>query len=190
MSHYASIVHGMAYDLLVGGFGATFKTYRKTPMLQIQPGDLPVLGIHILRERREQDGFANEGEPHFKHMLTMGFSGAVHVQTDRQDELNALEETMSMLDDLLLSDPRFVNLTEGITSMDRVSQYAKVGETTLFEIRVEMTLEFSSRFEPVITDDFKTIHVESRYPSPTVDPAEIQQVIVQYDIPQNSKKPN
>ena len=185
MSHYASIVHGMAYDLLVAGFGATFKTYRKTPMLQIQPGDLPVLGIHILRERREQDGFANEGEPHFKHMLTMGFSGAVHVQTDQQDELNALEETMSMLDDLLLSDPRFVNLTEGVTSMDRISQYAKVGETTLFEVRVEMTTEFSGRWEPNITDDFNTIHVESRYPSWNTDPAAVQQVIVQYDINQN-----
>ena len=192
MSHYASIVHGMAYDLLVAGFGATFTTYRKTPMLQVQPEHLPVLGIYILRERRDQDGYANEGEPHFKHTLTMGFSGAVHVATDNQNELNALEETMSMLDDLLLSDPRFVNLTEGITGMDRVSQYAKVGETTLFEIRVEMSMEFSSRFEPVITDDFKTIHVESRYPSPTTDPAEVQQVVVQYDLPQNTtqRKPN
>jgi hypothetical protein len=191
MSSYASMIHGKAYDLLVAGFGATFTSYRKTPMLQVQPTDLPVLGIYILRERREQDGQANQGEPHFKHTLTMGFSGGVHVRTDNQNELNALEETMSALDELLLTDPRFVNLTEGITSMDRISQYAKIGETTLFEIRVEMTMEWSSRWEPVITDDFNTLHVESRYPSPTTDPAEVQQVVAQYDIPQNAKrKPN
>jgi hypothetical protein len=188
MSHYAGTIHAMAYQLAVAGFGPRFKTYRQTPMLQIQPTDLPVLGVHIMRERREQDGFANESEPHFKHVLTLGFSGAVHVQTDQQDQLQALEETMADLDDLLLADPRFVDLSEGITSMDRVSQYAKVGEITLFEIRVEMTMEFSSRFPPVITDDFLRVHVESRYPTATVDPAEIQQVIVQYDINENAKR--
>ena len=43
-------------QLLQIGFGAHFKTYRKTPMLQVQPGDLPVLAVHILREQRMPDG--------------------------------------------------------------------------------------------------------------------------------------
>jgi hypothetical protein len=164
MSHYASTVQLKAMELAQAGFGARFKTYRSTPMLQIQPGDLPILAVHILRERREQDGQANQTVPHFKHTLTLGFSGAVHVETDKQDQLSILEEMMSDLDDMLLCDPRFVNLVEGVTAMDRVGQYAKVGETTLYEIRVEMNMEFSSRFEPAIVDDLKVVNIKTQFP--------------------------
>jgi hypothetical protein len=188
----AVTVHQAAYDLVVAGFGTRFKTYRKTPMLQIQPTDLPVLAVHIMRERRTAWGQRNQGEPKYQAELTLGFSGAVHVETDQQDELQALEQTMSELDEMLLCQPSFVNLTDGVESMDRLAQYAKVGEVTLFEIRVEMVLGLGQvLFEPNIPDDFLTIHVESRYPSPTTDPAQVQQIVAQYDIPQNAKrKPN
>jgi hypothetical protein len=164
MSHYASKVQAKAMELAKLAFGPRFKTYRLTPMLQVQPGDLPILGVYILRERRLQDGHANHTEPHFKHTLTLGFSGGVHVETDKQDMLPALEEMMSELDDVLLSNPHFVNLTEGVTEMDRVAQFAKVGETTLYEIRVEMAMEFSSRFPPVVLDDLKTVKVTTQFP--------------------------
>jgi hypothetical protein len=186
MSNYASIIHAKAMELAKGGLGPLFRTYRSTPMLQIQPGDLPVLAIHILRERRLQDGQANQTVPHFKHSLTIGFSGAVHVQTDKQDQLQDLEETMSLLDDILLCDPRFVNLVEGVTEMDRVSQYAKVGETTLFEIRVEMVMEFSSRFEPTIDDDLKTVHVTTQYPDKAHVDSGTPQIEAEYTIETDS----
>ena len=76
-------------------------------------------------------------------------------------------------------------LTEGITAMDRVSQYAKIGETTLFEIRVEMVLQFSSRFEPTIVDDFNTMHVTTEFPDKAHADAGTPQIIREYDIPQN-----
>lgn len=164
MSHYASQVQLKAMELAKIYFGTRFKTYRLTPMLQVQPGDLPILGVYLLRERRLQDGHANHTEPHFKHLMTLGFSGGVHVETDKQTDLPALEEMMSELDDVLLSDPHFVNLTEGVTEMDRVAQFAKVGETTLYEIRVEMSLEFSSRFPPRVPDDLKVVHVTTQFP--------------------------
>jgi len=164
MSHYASTVQLKAMELAQAHFGARFKTYRLTPMLQVQPGDLPILGVYLLRERRLQDGHANHTEPHFKHTMTLGFSGGVHVETDRQTYLPPIEEWMSELDDVLLTDPRFVNLTEGVTEMDRVAQFAKVGETTLYEIRVEMAMEFSSRFPPIIVDDFKSVKVTTQFP--------------------------
>jgi len=166
MSHYASKVQAKAMELAQAHFASRFKTYMVVPMLQVQPTDLPILGVYILRERRMEDGHANHTEPHFKHSMTLGLSGGVHVDTDmtNQNTLPALEEMMSELDDVLLSDPRFVNLTEGITGMDRVAQYAKVGETTLYEIRVEMVLEFSSRWPPTILDDLETIHVKTQFP--------------------------
>jgi hypothetical protein len=182
MSHYASIVQKQAMELVQAGFSARFKTYRSTPMLQIQPGDLPVLAVHILREQRRPNEQANQAEPKFHHLLTLGFSGAVHVETDKQDQLNALEEMMSELDDMLLSDPRFINLTEGVEAMDRVSQYTKVGETTLYEIRVEMQVAYSGYWPPNIVDDFKTIHITTQFPDKAHADSGTPQLEREYDI--------
>jgi hypothetical protein len=181
VSHYATMVATKAHDYLAGAFGARFKTYRKTPMLQVTPNDLPMLGVYILREKRTPMGNANHAEPKFKHELTLGFSGAVHAETDDQNKLYFLEQVMSEVDDILLTNPKFVNLTEGITGMDRLSQYAKVGETTLFEIRVEMVMEFSGWFPPKVEDDFNTLHVTLQYP-PGVDPDTVLEIIRIYEL--------
>ncbi|MCA1452843.1 hypothetical protein I6F35_06360 [Bradyrhizobium sp. BRP22] len=186
MSHYASTVQLKAMELAQAGFGARFKTYRLTPMLQVQPGDLPILGVYILREQRAQDGHANHAEPHFKHTLTLGFSGGVHVETDKQEQIPPLEEWMSELDDILLSDPDFVSLTEGVAAMDRVGQFAKVGETTLYEIRVEMVLEFSSRFPPKVVDDFNTVVVTTQFPDEEHAEGGTPQITRVYELDQNS----
>lgn len=185
MSHYASIVATKAFDLARAGFGTRFKTYRKTPMLQVTPKDLPLLGIYILREQRAALGAANHAEPKFKHTVTLGFSGAVHVETDEQNQLVALEEMMSELDDILLTNPKFVILTEGFTGMDRQSQYAKVGETTLFEIRVELVFEFTSNFPPKVVDDFETLHVETQYPDEAHVDSGTPQITRVYELEQN-----
>lgn len=164
MSDYASQIHAAAFGLLTTAFGSTFKTYRKTPFLQVQPNMLPLLAVYIMRERRSEDGQANQAEPKFIHQLTLGFAGAVHAETDNQNELNALEEAMTQLDYFLLSDPRFVNLTEGVLSMDRQGQYAKVGEITLFEIRVEMVVQFRSYWPPGVPDWLQTVHITAEFP--------------------------
>ena len=184
MSHYASKVQAKAMELAQAYFGVRFKTYMNVPMLQVQPSDLPVLGIYILRERRIEDGHANHTEPHFKHTLTLGLSGAVHVDTDmpNQNALPPIEEMMSELDDVLLSQPKFVNLTEGITGMDRLAQYAKVGETTLYEIRVEMAMEFSSRWPPVIADDLETIHITTQFPDKAHVDSGTPQIVREYEL--------
>jgi hypothetical protein len=180
------MVATQAYDKLTLAFGPRFKTYRKTPMMQVTPADLPLLGVYILREQRTPMGDANHAEPKFKHSLTLGFSGAIHAETDDQNKYYQLEQAMSEVDDVLLTDPKFVKLVEGVTAMDRQSQYAKVGETTLFEIRVEMVMEFSGWFDPVVVDDFNTLHVTLQYP-PDVDPATRMEIIRIYEMNQNAK---
>lgn len=182
MSYYASLLHAKALELAQAELGPVFKTYRSTPMLQVQPGDLPVLAVHIMRERRAQDGQANQTVPHFKHAVTLGFSAAVQVDFNEQDQLQAYEEVMSLLDDIILANVDFVKLTEGVTEMDRVSQYTKIGETTLFEIRVEMVIEFSSRFEPTIIDDLKKIHITTRFPTEAQADAGTPQLQVPIDL--------
>jgi hypothetical protein len=174
MSHWANTIHARALELVKIGFGSTFKTYRQTPMLQVQPGDLPVLAVHILREKRVPDGQPDQTMPKFIHDLTLGVSGAVHVETDKQD-------------DILLSDPSFVRLTEGVSAMDRVGQYAKVGETTLFEIRVEMNIGFRSYFDPRVPDDFTVIHITTEFPDKAHADAGTPQLDREYDIEVGSK---
>jgi hypothetical protein len=137
-----------------------------------------------------EDGHANHAAPHFKHALTMGFSGAIQVETDKQDELQALEEWMSELDDMLLCNPHFVNLTEGVTAMDRVGQYSKVGEVTLYEIRVEMTMEFSSTFPPVVIDDLKRVVVDTQFPDKEHADAGTPQLHREYELDTGTKSAN
>jgi hypothetical protein len=181
-------IHDKAYQLVQIGYGATFKTYRQTPMLQVQPGDLPVLAVHLLRERRVPDGHANHAEPKFIHDITLGFSGAVHVETDKQNDIHALEQWMAQLDDMLLSDPSFVNMTDGITAMDRVGQYAKVGETTLFEIRVEMSIASQSYFPPRVPDELKVIHITTQFPDKAHADAGTPQLDREYEIETGTKR--
>jgi hypothetical protein len=186
MSHYASQIQTTAMTLLQAGFGARFRTYRNTPMLQVQPGDLPVLGVYILRERRDSLGDANHAEPKFHHHLTLGISGGVSVATDKQNQLADLEEWMSEVDDILLTDTRFVKLTEGVTGMDRVGQFAKVGETTLYEIRIEMMMDFTSNWPPKVVDLFERLHVTTQYPDAAHVASGTPQIETEYEIEQNS----
>jgi hypothetical protein len=181
MSHLASQIQAQAMALLQAGFGTRFATYRLTPMTRVIPTDLPVLGVYIIRERREPWGQANQGEPKFNHALTLGFSGGVAVDTDQQSTMPDLEETMSELDDLLLSDPSFVNLTDGIEAMDRVSQFAKIGETTLYEIRVEMVVAFQGDWEPNVPDWFDTLNVTTQFPDAAHVAAGTPQLTRAYD---------
>jgi len=185
MSYYASTIHAKACEIAQIYFGARFKTYRKTPMLQVTPQDLPILAVHILREQRAEFQ-ANQAEPKFGHRLTLGFSGAVHADTEDQNKLYMLEEMMSELDDALLSNSAFVKLTEGVIGMDRISQYTKVGETTLFEIRVEMIVGFQSYWPPVVPDILETIHVKTQFPDKAHADAGTPQLDREYDIDQGT----
>lgn len=181
MSELAIRIATAAHDKLATYFGPRFKAYRKSPMLQVQPTDLPMLGIYILREQGVPIGDANHTEPRFRNTLTLGISGAIQADTDNQNKLYQLEETMSEALDVLLTDPTFVILGEGFNGMDRQSQYAKVGETTLFEIRIELQTQYASWFPPKVVDDFNTLHVTMQYP-PNVDPATVMQIIRIYEL--------
>jgi len=186
MSHYASTVQKKAMELAQAGFGTRFKTYRNTPAMQVKPEDLPMLGVYIMRERRVPWGHANHAEPKFNHELTLGFSGAVHAETDDQNKLLQLEEWMSELDDILLTNSKFVELTDGVEGMDRRGQFAKVGETTLFEIQVEMVIAFQSNFPPKVVDDFETLHVTTQFPDNEHAESGTPQIIREYELEQNS----
>src|SRR5262245_17460739 len=162
----ALLVRDEAMRLAQAGFGSRFKTYRNTPALQVQPSDLPLLGVYILRERRSPLGHWDHAQPKFQFHLTLGFSGAVHADADviAQNQLHELEHWMTELDDFLLRNSAFVRMTEGVESMDRQSQYAKLGETTVFEIRVEMVFHYTGWFDPIVPDMLERVVVDTQFP--------------------------
>jgi hypothetical protein len=164
MTARATLIQSEAMTRLKAGFGSRFKTYRLTPALQVQPGDLPILGVYILRERHLPEGDYNHAQPRFHTELTIGFSGGVNVETDKQDQISVLEDWMGELFDILFTDPKFVKLAEGISAMDRLGQYAKVGETTLYEIRLEMVTNYKTWFDPLVPDYLETVHITTQFP--------------------------
>ncbi len=185
MSTHAIEIADKALALLrAATFDPPFKSFRRTPLRQVAPDDLPLLMVYILRERRSPDGDANAGEPRFVHRVHLGIAGAVALSDDGA-QLETLEAMMANIDDVLLTDPRFINMFEGIESMDRRSQYASVAETPLGEIQIEMVVTFRSYWEPKVPDDFAVLHVETRYPTAATDPAEVHQLTREHDVPQN-----
>ena len=160
----ALMIHDMAFNLLVSGFGTRFKTYRKTPLLQLDPSDLPALGVFILRERRTALGHANHAAPKFRCEMTMGVWGAIHAETQDQNKIYDLERWMHEADEILFSNAKFVQETEGIESMDRRTEYSKQGETTMVDIRVEMVIPFRADFPPKVDDWLDEIVVDTQFP--------------------------
>ena len=157
-------IHDKAFNLLTAYFGSRFKTYRQTPLLQLDPADLPALGVFILRERRTASGDANHAAPKFQCEMTLGVWGAIHAATQDQNKIYDLERWMHEADEVLLSDAKFVVLTEGIESMERRTEYSKQGETTMVEVRTEMVACFEANFPPRVYDILETVHVTGQFP--------------------------
>lgn len=183
MTALAIEIQTKAMDLLQAGFGTRFKTYRYTPMLQVTPDDLPVCGVYILRERHLPHGSYNHAEPKFDSELTLGLSGGVHVETDEQNQIPQLERMMGQMLEVLLTDPKFVILSEGITSMDRVGQFAKVGETTLYEIRIEMQMRYWTSYPPNVPDILERVVVDTQFPDAAHAESGTPQIHREYDLP-------
>jgi len=162
--YYPAIVQRAIMAVCQTYFGARFKTYRVTPMLQVQPSDLPVLGIYNLKQKSTPWGNANHAEPKFRHEATYGFSAGIHAETADQNKIYELEDTMSELLNVIFSRPALVNLVEGFESMDRTSQYAKVGETTLFEIRIEVACSYEGNYPPIVDALLEKVIINTQFP--------------------------
>ena len=158
---------------------------RRTPMVQVNPEDLPALGVYILREQWSADGDANAGEPSFVHDLSLGFSGAIAL-TDAVTQLTVLDGLMAAICSALLTNPNFIALSEGIASIDRRLVFSKEAETSLAEIQIEMRVQYRSNWPPLTPDDFNTLHVKTGFPAggTQAERDAVQQAEAEYDIPQ------
>ena len=162
-----------------------WKQVRRTPMLQVQPDDLPSLGVYLLREQWAPDGDANAGEPRFIHDLSIGLSGAIAI-TGSDAQLIALDVLMNDLCAKLLSDTTFIVMVEGVNGIDRRLSFTKDSETPMAEIMMEMRVGFRSQWPPLVVDDLNEIHVTTALkPGDTQEEIDQRiQIFREYDLSQ------
>lgn len=161
--------------------------------MQIQPQSIPFCGVYFLSETTSPDGDANVGEPRFRSMARFGFS--VIVQNNKADFAEQeLDKAWDAIASLFTDSTLYNNNTfkiQAYTNGVRTHQFGSVGaenEMPIAELRYDLTCDLGTiTYPPVVTDDFETLHVETGYPlgGTEAERAKVQQVKVEWDIPQN-----
>ena len=107
------------------------------------------------------------GPPLFKTTSTVVIEAMVKETGEAQ-----VEETLDLLaeeiETVLFTDPDFVKQFQQITSYDSQILVRTEGALDLASVAMQVDLEFSDRFDPVIADDFETL----RLTTDAIDPAD------------------
>jgi hypothetical protein len=160
-----------------------FATYRRTPVLTIQPQDLPCLSVYLLRDREEPIGDFNILEPRFYQTLTFGISGMILASNvDVQLEMLASKTMATRL--ALYTDPKFIHLISGYQSSDTKLVFSRVNELAVAEYQMELTVQFETVWPPNVPDDFLRIQLTTAFPTPERAPS-TQQITAAWDVAQN-----
>ena len=177
------IVWKAAYEIVVKKVKG-FKTYRRTPALRVEPPDLPLITIYVLRDREQHTGDSNVGDIEFKHYVTLGVEGLINL-SDVDAQLETLAQDMLNCRLAIYRDPDFMRLIDGIESSDTRLVFNRKGENPTAGYQMELTIHFTTVWPPEVIDDYLTLHLETRYPTPDTDPAVTPQIVRTWDIPQN-----
>lgn len=143
-----------------------FKTRARTPLVQVQPEDLPQLRVVIAGEDMQADGDGNAGELIFTTDVTI----SVMILGSRNEVAPAEYDAdleMNLIEQLLLTDPTFTrmgpgSLFEAIPRIRRSRIFPREGEAYFVGIRTDFTFKSRADFAPVIPDDFEGIDMTVR----------------------------
>jgi hypothetical protein len=176
---------------------------RRCKMLQVQPEQLPYLGVYIVDEVMAPDGDANAGHIRFIHTLRLGFSVIIQNNDPVAAELK-LDQAFWAIMNGLWRDPYLTNLLdtcdpttgsgtpdntrfEGVTRGTRKHMFGSTGannEVPWAEVQYEPSVNYRSEFGPVISDDLLHIHVETvpLAKDGTIPPADaVARIISEYE---------
>jgi len=174
-------VWAAAYERVVAAITG-FKTYRRTPILTIQPEDLPCLSIYKLRDREQALGESVTLEPRFIPYLHLGISGMI-AASDVDQQLAWVATQLQSVRIALYTDAKFIKLISGFESSDTRLMFSRVGETAVAEFQTELVIRLPESFwPPLVPDDFKMLHLTLQYPTPPHGAPVIER---QWDIEQN-----
>jgi len=200
---YSFIIRDLFFDRLIKTpFFVNFFA-RKNKQLQLQPYQIPYLGVYFVNEDMSPDGDLNAGEIRFTHMLKIGFSVAV-VNNDPVQCEAKLDEAYWVIMNTLWRDPTLTNFLdarpypgregnpdnvriEGVSRGTRRHVFGNSSldnETPFGEMQYEATVKYSADYAPVINDDLLRIHQELALVQDdgTIPPADkVLRVITEYE---------
>lgn len=174
-------------------FFSTFK-FSTDKSQSIDPANIPFAGVYFINEDLTPDGDANAGEVRFRSMAMYGVSIIVQNNDAKAAEYK-LDEAFKLVTVNVFNDPKMYNwknagkpgevAVQAFTRGSRTHQFGNAGAdnaTPVAELRFTLTCDLGTLdFPPVIEDDFKKFHIETRYPAGS-DPAEVQQTTAEWDI--------
>ena len=152
---------------------------RKVPMRQLQPEETPSLTVYSADEVLTADEDATASVPHFIHEATFnisvirGFDDPLVLDGKSDDDMDVIQET-------LLRSPTLNSMFEGVLMIRRSHAWPQQGDAYYVELRMEMTVQYRSSWDPVIPDDFLTATVTL---APGGDLAAAQEVAI-IELPQ------
>lgn len=166
--------------------------YHTSKSLQIQPENIPFAAVYFIEETSLPDGDANVGDIRFRTTARYGISVIIQNNDSQAAEI-ILDKAMNTINSMF-KNPKLYNWNGGADEAKiqafirgaRSHQFGSIGqdnELPVAELRYDLTVDLGAiLFDPPVTDDFITFHVETRYP-PGVS-SDVQQIIAQYNIPQ------
>jgi hypothetical protein len=176
---YAWVLHGAIYDAVAAMPLFTNFTKRKVDDTQIQPEEIPLLGVYY-DERQGPDGDINVGTIRFTHDLRISFSVMVQ-NNDAAACKQKLDECYWAIFQRLWTDQYLTSLIdtrnphvgnvgtpgnirfEGVErSSVRFNFGRKLNEMAVGEVRYEFWLKHRSYWLPLVPDDLEHIHFEAR----------------------------
>jgi len=159
-----------------------FKTYRRTPALRVEPPDLPLITVYVLRDREQSVGDSNTGSPEFRHYVTLGLEGIINL-SDVDQQLETLAQLMLACRVAIYSDAGFIRMVEGVESSETRLVFNRKGENPTAGYQMELTVHFMTVWPPDVADDYLRLHLETRFPESQTQP--IPQIIRDWEIPQD-----
>ncbi len=177
-------------------FFRDFAKFGRSRRLQIQPENIPYVGVYLVDEVMLPDGDFNAGNVRFTHALRIGFSVIV-FNNDEDSTEDQLDAAFWALMNGLLRDESLMNMIttdtpgnaviEGFTRGTRRHVYGVSGgnnEQPIGELQMDLTCVLRTNWDPVIVDDLNIIHVTTGFPIAGTEEerAAIQQVQSEYDL--------
>src|SRR5215469_14247691 len=173
-----AFLDALAADPFFAGY-----TVRPNKMLQVQPENLPYLGVYIVDEIMTPDGDANAGDIRFSHVLRIGFSVLI-ANNDQAVAEQTIDAAYWRISKRLFCDPDLMNLfassmpdntrIEGIVRGSRRHAFGNpnfTNEMPLAELQYEISCQFRTMWDSVITDDLEEIDIKVDVPpgTPVID---------------------
>lgn len=171
--------------------------YGTNKSTQIQPEDIPFAAVYFIEETSLPDGDANVGDIRFRTTARYGISVIIQNNDTAAAEI-ILDKAMNTITQLF-KDPELYNWEGSLEETKiqafirgaRSHQFGSIGQdnaTPVAELRYDLTVDLGSiLYDPPVTDDFITFHVETRYPNQAAADAGTPQIVAQYDIPQGTQ---